>query len=178
MFRSVSAVAAALAVLGTAQAAAQDEPAPATDVPVQDLTLPVQDLELPVSSLDGNVSVAGKRVVLQSDVLFAFNKARLSGRAESRIDAAADDIRTKQPMSVRIEGHTDAKGSDAFNRRLSQQRARAVERALRRSLGGDAPKLSVQGRGEREPVAANTKPDGADSPKGRAKNRRVELRYG
>lgn len=186
MFRSASAVAVVALSLGAASAVAQDgEPPPATTAPVQDLELPVQELdvpvqelELPVSSLDGNVSASADRVVLQSDVLFAFNKARLSSRAKSRIAAAAEEIRAKDPQSVRIDGFTDAKGSNQFNRRLSLRRARAVQRALRSSLGGDAPSFTARGRGERDPVAANTKPDGSDSRKGRAKNRRVELRYG
>lgn len=82
-----------------------------------DLRLPVSDVEFPVSSLDGNVSVTGRRVVLQADVLFAFNSARLGRRARSRIAAAVRELRDRKPRRVRVVGYTDSKGSVAFNLR-------------------------------------------------------------
>ena len=182
MSRWGSGVAAALvaALLGAtgATGAAQTPPAaaPGGEVAVLELRLPVIDVELPVSSLDGNVSVTGRRVVLQADVLFAFNSATLGRRARSRISAAVSELRDRKPRSVRVVGYTDSKGSDAFNDRLSRRRAAAVERALRRALGSGAPPLRTEGRGEADPVAGNTK-DGADDPRGRARNRRVELVY-
>lgn len=182
MSRWASGVAAAVAAaLIAAPAGAQTGPTGATgapgSVPVLDLALPVQDVEFPVTSLDGNVSASGKRVVLQSDVLFAFDSARLGPRARSRIAEAVAELRKKGPKAVRVVGYTDSKGSNAFNLRLSRRRAAAVEGALRRALGTDAPTLRTQGRGEADPVANNTR-DGADDPKGRARNRRVELVYG
>jgi outer membrane protein OmpA-like peptidoglycan-associated protein len=149
-----------------------------TGYPVLDITYPVLDLELETASLDNSVRrVEDKgdvRVTLAADVLFAFNSDRLGGRARSRIAAAAADIRKAQAKSVKVVGYTDNKGSPAFNLRLSRRRADAVQRALAKTIKG-GPKLSASGRGEANPVAANTTPDGADSPKGRARNRRVEI---
>jgi outer membrane protein OmpA-like peptidoglycan-associated protein len=73
-----------------------------------------------------------------------------------------------------LEGHTDAKGSDAYNQTLSERRARAVKDWLvtRRAIPGAA---SVKGWGEQRPVAPNTKANGADHPEGRQQNRRVEV---
>jgi outer membrane protein OmpA-like peptidoglycan-associated protein len=85
-----------------------------------------------------------------------------------------DLLREARPRTVRIDGHTDDKGSPGYNVRLSKRRAQAVERALGSALGG--AKVTVVGRGEADPVASNRTKDGADSPKGRARNRRVEIR--
>ena len=76
---------------------------------------------------------------------------------------------------MRVTGYTDSRGSDAYNLGLSRRRAAAVTAALHAELGTDAPRLSTRGRGEADPVAPNAKPDGTDSPRGRARNRRVEV---
>jgi outer membrane protein OmpA-like peptidoglycan-associated protein len=71
-------------------------------------------------------------------------------------------------VSIKVIGHTDSKGSDAYNQALSERRASSVAAYL---LGmGLAPdKLTSEGGGESEPVADN------ETEEGRAKNRRVEL---
>jgi outer membrane protein OmpA-like peptidoglycan-associated protein len=76
---------------------------------------------------------------------------------------------------VRIEGHTDAKGSDAYNQKLSERRAQSVRQWLVQKEGVDGSKMAPQGFGARKPVAPNNKPDGSDDPEGRQKNRRVEI---
>jgi OOP family OmpA-OmpF porin len=115
-------------------------------------------------------------VTLAADVLFEFDRARLTPRARSRIAEAAAEIRRLDPRSVTIEGHTDSVGTPAYNRGLSQRRADAVRQALTRALGRERPRLLATGKGESESVAANKKADGSDDPKGRARNRRVEIR--
>jgi len=76
----------------------------------------------------------------------------------------------KQPglQSVRITGHTDARGSDALNLRLSIARAQAVREYLQ-SQGVDGARIQADGKGKSQPVAENS------SAQGRAKNRRVEI---
>lgn len=149
--------------------------APATAADIRDITFPIRDIELPVSSLDGSVERTASKITLSADILFAFDEARLTRRAASRLEEVRAELREAEPGSVRIEGHTDDKGSDAYNDRLSARRARTVARALRGALEG--VDVAVAGRGESEPVAANTV-KGKDSPKGRARNRRVEIRLG
>ena len=112
-----------------------------------------------------------------ADVLFRFDSARLSPKAESRIAEAAAKIGDNDPQSVRVTGYTDSKGSDDYNVGLSRRRAAAVAAALRAELGGAAPPLRTRGRGEADPVAPNTRPDGSDNPRGRARNRRVEVTF-
>jgi outer membrane protein OmpA-like peptidoglycan-associated protein len=148
---------------------------------VRDLVLPVEDLTLETTSLDRSVQTQESnrevKVTLAADVLFRFDRASLTARARSRIAEAAERIRQGKPPRVHVVGHTDSKGSDAYNERLSRRRAASVARALRAALGADAPALDTEGRGEREPVAPNTKDDGSDNPRGRARNRRVIVSF-
>ena len=74
-----------------------------------------------------------------------------------------------------ILGYTDAKGSDAYNQKLSERRAEAVQDWLISVARMDPDRLSPAGRGETNPVAPNTNPDGSDNPAGRQRNRRVEI---
>lgn len=173
----------ALAFGGGPGAAAQtpdraDSPATAE---ISELTLPVLDLQLETASLDGNVRRVETRdevrLRLAADVLFRFDSARLSPRAQRRLATVADELRRVEAGTVvRVEGHTDSRGTTSYNAGLSRRRAESVRAALGAELDGEGPRLVTSGRGERDPVAANTKPDGSDSPRGRARNRRVEIR--
>ena len=151
-----------------------------TTAEVSELTLPIIDLELETTSLDGGFRrVEGRRDVrltLSADVLFAFDSARLSPRARSRLAAAAAEIRRLHPEAVSIVGHTDSKGSAGYNLALSRRRATSVRSALVTALGGSAPRVTASGRGESDPAVSNTDAEGNDSPAGRARNRRVEIR--
>jgi len=137
---------------------------------------------LTVISLDGSVSTTESEreveVTLSADVLFAFDKASLTVKARSRIGEVAARIRRAKARQVRIEGYTDSKGSNAYNLHLSRRRAAAVAGAVRRQLGSATPPLRDRGRGEANPIAPNTKRDGSDNPRGRARNRRVTVVIG
>lgn len=182
MFRSPRLLATGLAIAGALASGAAGATAASAQsrAPVLDLVLPVLDLDLATASLDNSVrrSDTSKaiRLTLDADVLFAFNRARLSGRAGDRIADAVAEVKRLKPPAVTVEGHSDAKGSSAYNLRLSRRRADAVRRALVGRLGRGGPRLDASGKGEREPVANNTKRDGTDNPEGRALNRRVEIR--
>lgn len=110
---------------------------------------------------------------LPSDVLFAFGSAQLSPVAKAALAALRNRVEAESG-SVTVNGHTDSIGDNASNERLSQQRAAAVDQALRAGLGGEFS-YADKGHGESEPVAPNTLPDGSDNPDGRAQNRRVEV---
>ncbi|HEV6954399.1 MAG TPA: OmpA family protein [Promicromonospora sp.] len=111
-------------------------------------------------------------VRLTSDLLFRFGEHALTEAADAAVRDLLDDI--PQGAEVTVDGHTDSIGDDAFNDRLSEQRADAVAAVL-----ADARPdlhLTVRGHGEREPIADN-EIDGKDNPVGRAQNRRVEVGY-
>lgn len=168
---------AVLIALAAAPAGAQDDGV--QDDGVLDLTLPVLDLTLNSARLDNSLSTSESnrrvKVTLAADVLFRFDSAKLGPKAESRISEAAAKIGDDDPPVVHVVGYTDSKGSDDYNLGLSRRRAASVAHALRAELGGAAPRLQTRGRGEADPVAPNTKPDGSDNPRGRARNRRVEV---
>lgn len=174
----------ALTVMLTAGSATAMTAGPRPEVSDQTLAEAVLDLssdtavvDLVVTSerTDGSVTdsvKAGRRTVtLAADVLFAFGSAELTGQAAGRLAEAAAAARGGGPVAV--TGYTDAVGDDASNLALSERRAAAVRDALAPQLPG--VDLTVIGRGEADPVAPNTRPDGSDNPAGRAANRRVTL---
>jgi outer membrane protein OmpA-like peptidoglycan-associated protein len=115
------------------------------------------------------------RIELAADVLFDFDKADIKPAAQEALKQAAGLIRDKAKGAVRIEGHTDSKGSDAYNQKLSERRAAAVKTWLAEREGLQGVQFVAQGFGAKRPKVPNTKPDGSDDPEGRQKNRRVEI---
>lgn len=115
----------------------------------------------------------GEKVVsLDTDVLFRFGDAKLTPTATRAIVKYVKAV--PDGAEVTVVGHTDSVGSEQSNQKLSRDRAGAVAAAIaekRTDLD-----LTVEGKGESDPVAANTK-GGEDNPEGRMKNRRVEIRY-
>lgn len=136
---------------------------------------PVGALYKPVGSLTVSETAEEIRLTLEADVLFDFDKATIRPDAAEALSRAADVIRERAKGEVRVEGHTDSKGADDYNLRLSQQRAAAVEAWLVQRAELPADKFRTAAYGETRPVASNTKPDGSDDPAGRQRNRRVEL---
>ena len=107
-------------------------------------------------------------VLTLSDVLFDTAAATLKPGAASAIDRLAKYLEQNPESRVIIEGHTDSRGSEAYNEDLSQRRAQAVaDELVTRGISSD--RLEVIGRGEGFPVANN----GTDA--GRQQNRRVEI---
>jgi len=115
-----------------------------------------------------------KRIVLRG-VNFDFNKANIKREFVPVLDEAAQILKDNPSVRVTIEGHTDSIGSDSYNQRLSERRATAVKQYLV-SKGVMADRLETVGKGEKEPIAPNTTPNGKDNPEGRAMNRRAELK--
>ncbi|AWY43181.1 OmpA family protein [Pseudomonas putida] len=102
------------------------------------------------------------------DVLFAFNQSDLTPTAKSQLDSIMGKLEDASVVSIKVVGHTDSVGSDAYNQGLSERRASSVAQYLL-SQGVAPAKLTSEGKGESEPVADNA------TDEGRAKNRRVEL---
>jgi outer membrane protein OmpA-like peptidoglycan-associated protein len=115
------------------------------------------------------------RIEMSADVLFDFDRAELKPEAEASLQKVATVLRAYGGSQVTVEGHTDAKGADTYNQRLSERRAAAVVGWLssKAGLGGD--RLTARGLGAQKPVATNTRADGSDDPEGRRRNRRVEI---
>lgn len=114
----------------------------------------------------------GTRVELPGDVLFDFDRASLRADARPTLDRLAELIR-RLDRPAHVTGYTDNKGGPAYNMRLSRERANVVRDALLGRGVAETLLQDVQGRGENDPVAPNTHPDGSDDPAGRQRNRRV-----
>lgn len=114
------------------------------------------------------------RLNVGTDALFAFDKSDLSSDAEETLSALGPEIVKLGNHPAAIEGHTDSIGSAEYNQRLSEQRADSVKTWLvtHKFLPQSTP---TRGYGKTRPIAPNTNPDGSDNPRGRQKNRRVEV---
>jgi outer membrane protein OmpA-like peptidoglycan-associated protein len=137
-----------------------------------DLVGPVQDM-LTVSQAQKVV-----KIELPADVLFDFDKSEIRPDAAIALGAAADLLRKGVTGPVKIDGHTDSKGTVAYNQKLSQDRANSVKAWLTKN--GKLPATvayTLTGYGATRPKVPNTKPDGSDDPGGRQLNRRVEITF-
>ncbi len=107
------------------------------------------------------------KVTFENDVNFAVDSASIQPDFRSSLITVAD-ILVKYGSDIRVVGHTDSTGSEAYNQSLSERRANSVRNFLI-DQNVPAAQLTAVGRGELEPVATNETADG------RSKNRRVEL---
>lgn len=111
---------------------------------------------------------AKKAPVVLEGVNFEYDSATLTGHATHVLDGVAGTLKGQPDQKVTIAGHTDSRGSNAYNQKLSERRAQAVVDYLV-SQGVNADNLSAMGHGEDMPVDTN------DTEAGRAANRRVEM---
>jgi outer membrane protein OmpA-like peptidoglycan-associated protein len=106
---------------------------------------------------------------MSSEVLFDFNKAVIKTQFYPFLNDTKTIFDKYPTMKVQIDGHTDSKGTDAYNQKLSEKRAKAVMDYLVKKVGIAADRLKAVGYGESKPAYSN------DTEEGRAKNRRVEF---
>lgn len=132
-------------------------------------------LEGALKELNAEVTATEITIDLAADVLFDFDKAEIKTQAEPSLQNLATVLKANPGATVAIEGHTDAKGSDAYNQTLSEQRAASVKQWLVANARLSGANISTRGWGKSKPVTHNAKPDGSDDPEGRAKNRRVQV---
>lgn len=107
-------------------------------------------------------------VLTLDDVLFETDAAELKPGASMAMNRLADFLRDHPDRRLLIEGHTDGRGSEEYNERLSLQRAYAVTESLV-ERGIATNRLQPVGLGESYPVASN------ETTAGRQQNRRVEI---
>jgi OOP family OmpA-OmpF porin len=111
-----------------------------------------------------------QETIVVRDLHFAFDSAEISPADRAQLDTVASRLRNEASTTrLTINGHTDSKGTEKYNQRLSERRAAAVRNYLVQSGVPAASIVSVQGLGESQPVATN------ETAEGRATNRRVEI---
>lgn len=120
----------------------------------------------------GNAEVkrVGEGIVVEfkEKVLFGFDRSDLNASARNSLDKLINVLQKYPDTNIEIIGHTDSKGSDEYNQRLSERRANAVADYLR-SSGISSGRLKTRGMGEADPIATN------ETEEGRSQNRRVEF---
>jgi len=125
-----------------------------------------QSLVLSPDKIKAELDKSGK--ITLDGIYFDFNKATLKAESKKAILSSVALMQKYPDLVLSVHGHTDSKGDDAYNLKLSGMRAKAVKNALIAN-GIQSSRLHSKGYGETKPIASN------DTDEGRAKNRRVEL---
>jgi outer membrane protein OmpA-like peptidoglycan-associated protein len=107
-------------------------------------------------------------IVNMSDVLFDTGRSTLKPGAREKLARVSGILLAHPGLNIEVEGHTDSVGGEAYNQKLSEQRAEAV-RSFFVQNGVQQQSISSKGFGKMNPVASN------DTAAGRQRNRRVEL---
>jgi len=112
--------------------------------------------------------VVGKKIVLRN-IFYDFDKATLGSESISELDRLVSLMKENAGLKIEISSHTDSKGSDEYNKKLSQERAQSVvDYLIRMGIGTD--RLVAAGYGESQPIEKN------DTEEGRHLNRRTEFK--
>lgn len=117
-----------------------------------------------------------KGPVILNSVYYDFDDYRLNESSKRSLDTTLIPLlRDNDNIIVEISSHTDSKGDDRYNQKLSQKRAKSVVDYLIEQ-GIEKERLQAKGYGETQPIAPNENSDGSDNEAGRQKNRRTEFR--
>jgi len=119
---------------------------------------------------DAKVERVGEGIVVEfnSNVLFGFDESTLSAEARTSLDKLVKVLDAYPDTDIEIQGHTDSRGSVAYNQALSERRAAVVSGYLE-GQGTAASRLTIKGYGETVPKYEN------NTTEGRTENRRVEF---
>jgi outer membrane protein OmpA-like peptidoglycan-associated protein len=119
---------------------------------------------------DAEVIREGEAIVIKfkEKVLFAYDHYDLSPNAKGSLDKLRTTLIKYPETNITVIGHTDSKGTMAYNQNLSEERAKSVTDYTSRG-GIDNNRLTAIGKGETDPIASN------DTEEGSASNRRVEF---
>jgi OOP family OmpA-OmpF porin len=114
------------------------------------------------------VNSAGCFKSVTLEINFNTNSAKIDTNYLDKVEAFAGFLNANSHINVEVQGHTDSKGSAAYNKLLSQKRAESVVKMLTKKYGVDAGRLTAKGYGDEMPIAPN------DTPENMLKNRRID----
>ena len=113
----------------------------------------------PANAVEGCDAVAkgpvSAKISMQAETLFDFNKADIKPEGRVMLHNLVTDLRKYNIELVVAVGYTDRIGSDAYNKKLSQRRAQAVQNFLVAS-GIPSPNVYAEGKGKANPVTGDT----------------------
>jgi outer membrane protein OmpA-like peptidoglycan-associated protein/Tfp pilus assembly protein PilF len=122
------------------------------------------------------LSKSSNKAITLENINYEFDRSDLMASSTLALDTTLLKIMTLNPdIIIEISSHTDDKGSEDYNMKLSQKRAESVVNYLI-SRGIDKNRVKPQGYGESQPIAPNKNKNGSDNPEGRAKNRRTDFK--
>ena len=108
--------------------------------------------------------------IIFRNINFDFDKSTIKSESEPILDEVAAYLKANPNVKMEIQGHTDSKGTAAYNLKLSDRRAAAVKAYLIKDEAIKADRLETKGLGLTKPIAPN------DTEENRARNRRVEFK--
>jgi len=117
--------------------------------------------------------VVGKPMVIKN-ILYDYKMARLRPESKVVLNGVVDILNDNPMLKIEIGAHTDSIGGEAYNQKLSQDRAQSCVNYIT-SMGIALDRIFARGYGELRPIAPNTLPNGKDNPDGRQQNRRTEF---
>jgi len=115
------------------------------------------------------VPIEKEEVFTLSNIFFDFDKANLKQESNPELNRLVKFLTSSPNIIIEIAGHTDSKGSDEYNQKLSERRAKSVHDYIV-SNGISKPRVRYVGYGESRPIATN------ETDEGRTQNRRVEFK--
>ena len=115
----------------------------------------------------------GEKMILER-IYFDFDRSNIRDESVVELNKLLVWLEKYPGVRVEISGHTDARGSDEYNMKLSRNRAKSVVAWLKKRKI-PAKRMVAKGYGEEKHIAPNENPDGSDNPEGRQMNRRIEL---
>jgi outer membrane protein OmpA-like peptidoglycan-associated protein len=136
-----------------------------TSTPAQKLQADVH----PSTSEDRTQSTSGYKQIITKNFLFDAGGWQLKPETREALDELVVHIQKNVSLRLLIQGHSDGRGSEDLNQKLSEKRAEAVAAYLARN-GVPSHRLTTVGYGSSQPVATN------ENPEGRAQNRRVVIK--
>jgi OmpA-OmpF porin, OOP family len=122
----------------------------------------------PKAAVPAAPAAAASKVTYAADAFFDFDKSVLKAEGKAKLDDLVGKVKGINLEVIIAVGHTDSKGTDAYNQKLSVARSEAVKAYLV-SKGIEKNRVYTEGKGEKQPVADNK------TKEGQAKNRRVEI---
>lgn len=135
--------------------------------PIDSLNTLKKDSSRIIAKIDTSRIMIGKTIRLEN-IYFETEKSVLLENSNEELNKLVNLLKQMPGLKIKILGHTDNQGNESFNKKLSEERAKAVKNYLV-SKGIDESRLSSLGYGSEQPIESN------ETKQGREKNRRVEF---
>jgi outer membrane protein OmpA-like peptidoglycan-associated protein/predicted nucleic acid-binding Zn-ribbon protein len=124
-----------------------------------------------LEDLNAKVDRRGVMVTVAGESLFQSNSERIDPAAHGMLAKLAELIKLYDERKALIVGHTDAIGDASYNQHLAMRRAQVIKKFFVENFKIEQARLSIEGKGEEQPIASNATPDG------RRANRRIEVLF-